>query len=91
MKESVLIKHNQHEVKLLACDDGIIRVGFPDNTYTLEDRNLVYISDRAFLSLSAIEGTRINFLLPLKLSEERTARDFLGYWGEKRLGELNKR
>lgn len=88
MKESTIIKSKEHEVKLLACDDGIIRVKFPDNTYILEDRNLVYISDRAFLSLCAIEGTRINFLLPLKLNEERLARDFLDYWGEKRSKEL---
>lgn len=88
MKESTIIKSNQHEVKLQACDDGVIRVKFPDNTYVLEDRNLVYISDRVFLSLCAIEGTRINFLLPLKLNEERKARDFLDYWGEKRLEGL---
>lgn len=87
-KESTIIKSKQYEVKLLACDDGVIRVKFPDSIYILEDRNLVYIYDRAFLSLCAIEGTRINFLLPIKLNEERLARDFLDYWGEKRLEGL---
>lgn len=88
MKEGVLIKSKNHEVKLLACDDGVIKVSFPDAVYTLADRDIQYIADRAFLMLSAIDGTRINFLLPLKLSEEQTARDFLGYWGEKRLLEV---
>lgn len=77
-------------VCLKVCDEGLIWVSFPDKWYKLSDRNIQYIADRAFLILSAIDGTRISFLLPLKLSEEQTARDFLGCWGEKRLLEVNK-
>lgn len=85
-REANLIKGQ--DVYLRVCDEGLIWVSFPDKWYKLSDRNIQYIADRAFLMLSAIDGTRINFLLPLKLSEEQTSRDFLGYWGEKRLLEV---
>lgn len=78
------------DVCLKVCDEGLIWVSFPDKWYKLSDRNIQYIADRAFLMLSAIDGTRIDFLLPLKLNEERIARDFLDYWGEKRLLQVNK-
>lgn len=78
------------DISLKVCDEGLIWVSFPDKWYKLSDRNIQYIADRAFLMLSAIDGTRIDFLLPLKLSEEQTARDFLDYWGEKRLLGVNK-
>ena len=87
-KEVNLIKGQ--DVSLKVCDEGIIWASFPDKWCKLSDRNIQYIADRAFLMLSAIDGTRINFLLPLKLSEEQTTRDFLDYWGEKRLLEVNK-
>ena len=87
-REVTLIKGQ--DINLSVCDEGIIWVSFPDKWYKLSDRNIQYIADRAFLSLSTIDGTRINFLLPLKLNEERIARDFLDYWGEKRLLGVNK-
>lgn len=88
-REANLIKGQ--DVYLRVCDEGLIWVSFPDKWYKLSDRNIQYIADRAFLMLSAIDGTRINFLLPLKLSEEQTTRDFLGYWGEKRLLEVTNK
>ena len=40
--------------------------------------------------LNACKGTRINVMYPLKLSEELVVRDFLSYWGSKRLQELKQ-
>ena len=87
-------KKTNSEVYLLACDEGdshgvgSIKVMFPDVTYDLYDRDILYIADRAFLMLNACKGTRINVMYPLKLSEELVVRDFLSYWGSKRLQEL---
>ena len=77
-KEVSLIKGQN--VKLSVCDEGIIWASFPDKSYKLADRNIQYIADRAFLMLPAVDGTKVNFLLPMKLNEERIARDFLDYW-----------
>ena len=80
-------KKTNSEVYLLACDEGdshgvgSIKVMFPDITYDLYDRDILYIADRAFLMLNACKGTRINVMYPLKLSEELVVRDFLSYWG----------
>lgn len=87
-REVNLIK--SQDVYLKVCDEGIIWVKFPDKWYGLLDRNIQYIDDRAFLMLSAIEGTRINFLLPISLSEELIVRDFLSCWSEKRLLEVKR-
>lgn len=87
-KEVNLIKGQ--DVCLKVCDEGTIWVSFPDKWYKLSDRNIQYIADRAFLMLSAVDGARVSFLLPLKINEERVARDFLDYWGDKRLLEVNQ-
>lgn len=84
------------EVYLLACDDGdsngvgSIKVLFPDMTYDLYDRDIFYITDRGFLLLNACKGSRINVMYPLSLSEELIVRDFLSYWGSKRIQELKQ-
>lgn len=89
-------KKTNSEVYLLACDEGdsngvgSIKVLFPDMTYDLYDRDILYIADRAFLVLNACKGTRINVMYPLKSSEELIVRDFLSYWGSKRLQELKQ-
>ena len=89
-------KKTSSEIYLLACDDGdnsglgSIKVMFPDTTYDLYDRDILYIADMVFLVLSACKGTRINVMYPLKLSEELVVRDFLSYWGGKRLQELKQ-
>lgn len=89
-------KKTNSEVYLLACDDGdnnglgSIKVMFPDMTYDLYDRDILYIADRAFLVLNACKGTRINVMYPLKSSEELVVRGFLSYWGSKRLQELKQ-
>lgn len=89
-------KKTNSEVYLLACDEGdsngvgSIKVIFPDMTYDLYDRDILYIADRAFLVLNACKGTRINVTYPLTLSEELIVRDFLSYWGNKRLQELKQ-
>lgn len=99
MNNKVLLTKDEKtnsEVFLLACDEGdsngvgSIKVIFPDMTYDLYDRDIFYIADRAFLVLNACKGTRINVMYPLKSSEELVVRDFLGYWGSKRLQELKQ-
>ena len=99
METKVLLtkdKKTNSEVYLLACDEGdsdgvgSIKVMFPDITYDLYDRDILYIDDTAFLVLNACKGTRINVMYPLKLSEELVVRDFLSYWGIKRLQELKQ-
>lgn len=91
--EILLIKSNHkdnQEVKLQARDDGNIWVRYPNKSYILADRNICYIGDMSFLILSACEGSRLTFMMPIKLNEERIARDFLDYWGEKRLKGLKE-
>ena len=89
-------KNTNSEVYLLACGEGdnngfgSIKVMFPNMVYDLYDRDILYIADRAFLMLNACKGTRINVMYPLKLSEELVVRDFLSYWGSKRLRELKQ-
>ena len=89
-------KKTDSEVYLLACDEGdsngvgSIKVIFPDMMYDLYDRDILYIADRGFLVLNACKGTRINVMYPLKSSEELVVRDFLSYWGSKRLQELKQ-
>lgn len=99
METKVLLtkdKKIDSEVYLLACDEGdsngvgSIKVLFPDMMYDLYDRDILYIADRAFLVLNTCKGTRINVMYPLKSSEELVVRDFLGYWGSKRLQELKQ-
>ena len=94
----LLTKDNRtgSEVYLLACDDsdnsglGSIKVMFPDTTYDLYNRDVLYIADRAFLVLNTCKGTRINVMYPLKLSEEVIVRDFLRYWGNDKLQDLKQ-
>lgn len=76
------------DVFLKVCDKGIIWASFPDKWYRLADRNIQYIADRAFLLLYVCDVTRLFFMMPIKLNEEQIARDFLDYWGEKRLQGL---
>lgn len=89
-------KKTNSEVYLLACDEGdsngvgSIKVIFPDMTYDLYDRDILYIADRGFLVLNACKGTRINVMYPLKSSEELVVRDFLSCWGSERLQELKQ-
>lgn len=99
MQTKVLLtkdKKTNSEVYLLACDDGdnsglgSIKVMFPDMTYDLYDRDILYIADKAFLVLNACKGTRINVMYPIKSSEELVVRDFLSYWGSKRLQGLKQ-
>lgn len=99
METKVLLtkdKKTGSEVYLIACEEGdnngvgSIKVLFPDTTYDLYDRDILYIDDRAFLVLNACKGTRINVMYPLKLSEEVVVRDFLRYWGIDKLQELKQ-
>lgn len=99
METKVLLtkdKKTNSEVYLLACDEGdgngvgSIKVLFPDTTYDLYDRDILYVADRGFLVLNVCKGTRINIMYPLKSSEELVVRDFLSYWGSKRLQELKQ-
>lgn len=78
------------EVKLLATDDGVIKVCFPDMWYTLADHDIQYIADTAFLMLFACGDKGTKFMMPLSLSEELVVRDFLSYWDENRLQGLKQ-
>lgn len=92
MKDEVLlIKTNDVEIKLCACDDGNIVVSYPDKSYRVLDHNICYIGDRSFLLLSASKDTELTFMMPLKHNEEGITKDFFEYWDEDRLTTLKNK